>query len=138
MQAVKFECEEALVAEAIGLAEDRLDFVVDAFHAPIADAVFPPSEDAAGVARERFDKRLEPVGVADIGRGKGGAASKRLPQAAHSHLGTSATRNTGLRPMGTVCSSRNRRPLRTMSLPPHAGHRIQSGFTERTNRMQPS
>jgi len=72
MQAVKFECEEALVAEAIGLAEDRLDFVVDAFHAPIADAVFPPSEDAAGVARERFDKRLEPVGVADIGRGKGG------------------------------------------------------------------
>ena len=31
IQAVKFECEEALVAEAIGLAQEGFDFVVDAY-----------------------------------------------------------------------------------------------------------
>ena len=52
MQAVKFEGEEAFVTEAIGLAEERFDFVVDAFHASVADAVLPPGEDAAGVAQQ--------------------------------------------------------------------------------------
>jgi hypothetical protein len=44
MEAVKFEGEEAFVAEAIGLAEEGFDFVVDAFHASITDAMFPPRE----------------------------------------------------------------------------------------------
>jgi hypothetical protein len=40
MKAVKFEGEEAFVAEAIGLAEERFDFVVDAYHASVADPVW--------------------------------------------------------------------------------------------------
>jgi hypothetical protein len=37
MECIQFEGEEAFVAEAIGLAQQRLDFVVDAFHASVAD-----------------------------------------------------------------------------------------------------
>ncbi len=50
MEAVEFEGEEALIAEAIGLTEEGFDFVVDAFHATIADAVFPPSTPLEGEA----------------------------------------------------------------------------------------
>jgi len=39
MEAVKFEGEEALVAEAIGLAEEGFDFVVNAFHASVAEGL---------------------------------------------------------------------------------------------------
>jgi len=56
MKAVKFEGEAALVAEAIGLAKQRLDFVVDAFHSSVADPVFPPREDAAGMTQRRGER----------------------------------------------------------------------------------
>jgi len=58
MQAVKFECEEALVAEAIGLAQEGFDFVVDAFHPSVADPVFPPRKDAAGMAQKGLAQLL--------------------------------------------------------------------------------
>ena len=52
MERIQFEGQAAFVAEAAGLAEEGFDFVVDAFHASIADAVFPPSEDAAGMSQQ--------------------------------------------------------------------------------------
>ena len=58
MKAIEFEDEEAFVAEAIGLAKERLDFVVDAFHPSVADPVFPPREDAAGMTQKGFAQLL--------------------------------------------------------------------------------
>ena len=58
MERIQFEGEEAFVAEAIGLAEEGFDFVVDAFHASVADAVLPPGEDAAGVAQQGLAQLL--------------------------------------------------------------------------------
>ena len=58
MEAIKFAGEEALVAEAIGLAAEGFDFVADAFHAAVADPMFPPGEDAAGVAQEALAQLL--------------------------------------------------------------------------------
>src|ERR1017187_2936926 len=54
MTAVKFEGEETFVAEAMGLARPRLDFVMDAFPASVADPVFPPRADAAGLTPKGF------------------------------------------------------------------------------------
>src|ERR1035438_10537552 len=58
MKAEKFEGEEAFIAEAIGLTEESFDFVVDAFHASIANAMFPPCEDAAGMAQQGLAQLL--------------------------------------------------------------------------------
>ena len=73
-----------------------------------------------------------------VRRGKGGVTSKRWPHSRHSHLGTSVTKNTGLSPMGTVCSSRNRRPFRLTSRLPHSGQTSNSGLTNKKNRTHPS
>ena len=59
MQAIKCEGEEALVAEAIGLAKQRLDFVVDAFDPSVADPVLPPGEDTTGMAQKGLAQRLQ-------------------------------------------------------------------------------
>src|ERR1017187_7095510 len=85
-----------------------------------------------------FDKRLEPVRVPDVGRGKRGATSKLWPHARHSPWGTSVTSHTRFKPMGTVCNSRNRLPLRFTWALWHRGHISNSCRAASTNRMQPS
>jgi hypothetical protein len=40
------------------LTEEGFDFVVDAFHSSIADAMFPPREDAAGMAQQSLAQLL--------------------------------------------------------------------------------
>jgi hypothetical protein len=46
MKAMEFKNEVAFIAQAIGLAQERFDFIVDAFHPAVVDPVFPPGEDA--------------------------------------------------------------------------------------------
>jgi len=58
MHTVKYEGEEALVAEATGLAEEHFDFVVDALHPSVADPVLSPGEDATGMAQQGLAQLL--------------------------------------------------------------------------------
>ncbi len=67
------------------------------------------------------DERFEPAGVVNVGGGKRGATSKRRPHSRHWHLGTSVIKKSGFKPIGTVCNSRKRRPLRRTSRLPQAG-----------------
>jgi hypothetical protein len=43
----KFKNEKLLVAVTVGLAMERFNLVVRAFHAPIVDRVLPPIQDAS-------------------------------------------------------------------------------------------
>ena len=54
VKAIEFEHEVALVAQAVGLAQQGFDLIVDAFHPSVVDAGFPPGEDATGVAQQGF------------------------------------------------------------------------------------
>jgi hypothetical protein len=45
MKAIEFESEVALIAQAIGLAQQGFDFVIDAFHAAVVDPMVPPAHD---------------------------------------------------------------------------------------------
>ena len=58
MKAQKFECEEVFVTQSIGLTKERFDFVVDAFHATVADSVLPPGKDATGMAQQSLAQLL--------------------------------------------------------------------------------
>src|ERR1035441_4228883 len=86
---------------------------------------------------QAFDKGLEPVRVPDVGRGKRGETSKLWPHARHSHWGTSVTSHTRFKPMGTVCNSRNRLPLRFTWALWHRGHTSNSCRAASTNRIHP-
>src|ERR1035438_6291168 len=52
MQAIEFKNEVTLVAQPIGLAQERRDLVVDAFHSAIVDPLLPPGQNAALVTEE--------------------------------------------------------------------------------------
>src|SRR5512139_3932260 len=52
MQAIEFEKEVTLVAQPIGLAQERLNLIIDAFHPAIVDPLLPPGQNAAFVTEE--------------------------------------------------------------------------------------
>ena len=58
MKAIEFESEVAFVAQAVSLAQQRYDLVVDAFHPAVADPVFPPVKNAARVQRQCLGQLL--------------------------------------------------------------------------------
>src|ERR1019366_3560224 len=120
---------------AVGLLQPGLDDVLDRIpsqsrHRRQIGHRHPPPQ--------TFDKRLEPVRVPDVGRGKRGETSKLWPHARHSPWGTSVTSHTRFKPMGTVCNSRNRLPLRFTWALWHRGYISNSCRAASTNRMQPS
>jgi hypothetical protein len=49
MQAIEFENEVTLVAQPVGLAQERLNLIIDAFHPAIVDPLLPPGQNAAFV-----------------------------------------------------------------------------------------
>src|ERR1035437_1995228 len=85
-----------------------------------------------------LDKGLGPVGVPDVWWGKRGETSKLWPHARHSHWGTSVTTHTRFKPMGTVCNSRTRLPLRFPWALWHRGHISNSCRAASTNRIHPA
>ena len=58
MECIQFEGEDAFVAEAIGLAEEGFDFVVNAIHASVADPVLPPGGNAGRMAQQGLAQLL--------------------------------------------------------------------------------
>ena len=58
MKAIESEDEVTLIAQAIGLAQERFDFVVDAFHPAVVDAVLPPVQDSTSMDGESFGQLL--------------------------------------------------------------------------------
>jgi hypothetical protein len=52
MKAIEFENEVTLVTQPIGLSQERLDLVIDAFHSAIADPLLPPRQNTAFVTEE--------------------------------------------------------------------------------------
>ena len=52
MEAEKSEDQVTLVTEPIGLPQERLNLVVDAFHSAVVDPVCPPGKNAAFVAEQ--------------------------------------------------------------------------------------
>jgi hypothetical protein len=82
---------------------------------------------------------MPPAAVHPLGSGQCCFSSMfAVGEIRRSDLGTSVAKKTGLRPMGTVCNSRNLRPFRLTSRLPHSGHTNSSGLTSRKKRIQPS
>ena len=115
MKTQESEDQVALIAQAIGLAEEG----------PFAPAYASYTHRLQGLVEDLWGMMT----VTDL------AAVTGLR---HWHSGTSVISQTGLRPIGTVCNWRNRPPLRLTSGLLHFGQTNNSCRTASTNRMHPS
>jgi hypothetical protein len=150
MESVEAEFEEILVTEAEGAGEQAADFAVDAFHFSAGEPGFVIAQDPLGMAKEGLGHRMELPDAAGFCLGApfaqeppGRTSIFLLPEFSElflensspvvvlSHRGTLTLSITGLSPMDTLRTVRQRYPCRRSFCP--AG--TSGSFSGSTSKM---